>query len=289
MASISTDELRNLAASAVGKYLDGEGSLTDMVVKVASGKSLTAEQVKRVCEMVYHDAYEKHFKSASSPDKYVSFDPPESALAIQRLRATQVTSKTASSPTPFSRHSQMDKIASAPMHAGKYQPLNAFDGLVKNAKAPDVNWENPLGDVYRIRQNIVEAVKELEGRYASLNSNEKNAMFELFAHAADAAKSGYGISGILHAMVEGASVEDLPPKIASQTLDDVTLHLGKKGFRLDFDKTAMTAEVNPEHPLPRAFTKVATIRRDLSVLTAALADVRADIKELDQRVANGLH
>ena len=54
---ITKGYLRELACSAASDFLENQTPLTEAVVKVASacGKDLTAEHVRRISEMTYHD------------------------------------------------------------------------------------------------------------------------------------------------------------------------------------------------------------------------------------------
>lgn len=84
----SETELRSYAYDASTEFLQNGTPLTDAVVKVASTiMPLTDEHVRRICEMTYHNTYERLFKEASSPDKYISFDPPNAIEACERLRS----------------------------------------------------------------------------------------------------------------------------------------------------------------------------------------------------------
>lgn len=84
----SETELRSYAYDASTDFLQNGTPLTDAVVKVASMvMPLTDEHVRRICEMTYHNTYERMFKEASSPDKYISFDPPNAIEACERLRS----------------------------------------------------------------------------------------------------------------------------------------------------------------------------------------------------------
>ena len=97
---ITRGALLSLANEASTDFLINGTPLTEAVVKVASSSSLdfTAEHVRRICEMTYHSVYERMHKSASGPDKYVSFDPPDARRAAQELRATKVAAASRSRP-----------------------------------------------------------------------------------------------------------------------------------------------------------------------------------------------
>lgn len=283
--SLTSDDLTALASRAVSMYFAGEGSLTDTITKVGSSADtpLTAEHVKRICEMAFRDAYEKHYKQASGQDRYVSFDPPESTVVIKNLRAGRSHAKTASAShlLRVGDMNMLDKTASAPMHPKKYQPLNAFDSMTKSAKAPEILFENPLGDVYRLRQNIFEAIRDMESRYASVDASEKHAMFELFGHAAAAARQGHGVADVLYACM--GDDDSFPPKVAEYVATEVTTHLGRKGFSIS-DGVKVASDVNPNHPLPLTFKKVAEFLRTKLELEMALVDLRKDLREFDEQL-----
>ena len=134
---ITKGYLRELACSATSDFLENQTPLTEAVVKVASacGKDLTAEHVRRICEMTYHDAYERMHKETATADRYISFDPPDPNTAIGMLRARRVESPEKVASFSGNGVGQMTKFASAGGRA-KFEPANAFDALVGSVAAP---------------------------------------------------------------------------------------------------------------------------------------------------------
>ena len=61
---ITAADLKAISREAASDYLSEGTDPTDAVVKAASlfGRDLTNEHVRRVCEMTYHDIFERQFR-----------------------------------------------------------------------------------------------------------------------------------------------------------------------------------------------------------------------------------
>ena len=89
--SKTQEELVQAARAATTDYITNGTNLTDAVVKAASAITpLTSEHVRRICEMTYHDAYERMFAEKTGMLQYVSFDPPDAIRASELLDALQL-------------------------------------------------------------------------------------------------------------------------------------------------------------------------------------------------------
>ena len=84
-------ELVTAARTATTDYIQNGTDLTEAVVKAASAlQPITSEHVRRICEMTYHDAYERMFAEKTGMYQYVSFDPPDAIRAAEMLDALQL-------------------------------------------------------------------------------------------------------------------------------------------------------------------------------------------------------
>ena len=89
--SKTQQELVQAARAATTDYMQNGTDLTEAVVKAASAiQPLTSEHVRRICEMTYHDAYERAFAEKTGMLQYVSFDPPDAIRAAEMLDALQL-------------------------------------------------------------------------------------------------------------------------------------------------------------------------------------------------------
>lgn len=108
-------QLVQAARAAATDYIQNGTDLTDAVVKVASDmQPITSEHVRRICEMTYHDAYERLFAEKTGMYQYVSFDPPNAILAAEMLDAIQLG---------VNQQHNFDKLASKTMKRTTKQRL----------------------------------------------------------------------------------------------------------------------------------------------------------------------
>ena len=107
--SKTQEELVQAARAATTDYITNGTNLTDAVVKAASAITpLTSEHVRRICEMTYHDAYERMFAEKTGMLQYVSFDPPDAIRASELLDALQLG---------LNNQANFDKLASDPIRS----------------------------------------------------------------------------------------------------------------------------------------------------------------------------
>lgn len=284
LSSITAEDLKMIAREATSDHLQNSTPLTDAVVKAASlfDRPLTDEHVRRICEMSYHDTFERMFKGASGPDRYISFDPADAVEAAARLRAERVSStrmKTASVPTfaPI-----MEKAAFAPTSRRKFQPRNFLDDA-KEASADNVVWFDPLSEIRHVRSELSEAVTALENELSGLDGAEKMGMLDLVSQAYQAWKDGSSIPTVLHACLSHTGSEKIASGAAAEILDELTLQLGKIGLPLEAEKVA-SARVNPNHPLPQVFNKVAGFRHRRLHVEYALEELKADLGRVNEEI-----
>ena len=118
-------QLVQAAREATTDYITNGTDLTEAVVKAASAITpVTSEHVRRICEMTYHDAYERMFAEKTGMYQYVSFDPPDAILASEMLDALQLG---------LNNQANFDKLAEKPVHSGMGNLLPA-DGNFNEAE-----------------------------------------------------------------------------------------------------------------------------------------------------------
>ena len=284
-ASVTPDDLRSLAREAASEHMSLGTNLTDAVVKAASmyDAPLTSEHVRRVCEMTYHDVFERKFREAGGTDRYISFDPPDAAEASSRLRSEKVASVQVQERNRPMTNSLIEKVAHVAGVARRTR-VNAFDEITKQADGAPVSWYNPLGEVCYVKDRLREARNELQTRLSTLEGSEKFAMMELTAQAYQAYKQGTAVAGILHSCVSclktAEYVDGILPKIAEDLAHDLANH----GCSLDSEKVASFGTPNPNHPVPRAFKKVADFRNERIHVEYALSEIVSQLDRVNQEL-----
>ena len=285
---ISTDALMDIARKATGHYLARGTDLTTAVVKEAGASHLplTEEHVRRICEMTYHEAFERAFhQKRGSMDRYISFDPPDAVQCAKELKAMAVE-KTAAAPPQRRALSPVEFLKTASALAGetpreKYKPLNAYLATVLTPNVEKVashdRWHAPTGDLVRAQQNMREAVRKVELDCESAAYEAKVASVTLSAQATQACKDGADISEVLDLCYHAAESAGITVKVAHDTVCEIAEALRSHGFDTRVrEKTASYAEANLAHPIAQLFVKVASLRDQHNVLSVAADELRAE-------------
>jgi hypothetical protein len=288
LTPMTPEALRAIARQASSDHFTQGTDLTTAVVKAASltGMPLTNEHVRRVCEMTYHDAFERAWRETPGQDRYVSFDPPDAVLASQQINAVKVASTSRRSAMQVVTASSTEKVASA---SRRFDTRAAYGRAVDAAFAPVENpakiaYANPLGEVQALRSSMREAITELEAREATLSSSDKYASAELAAQAEQACKEGHKVGQVLFACVSPFETAGYD-KVAEDLVHELAAHLVGHGFSVSTrEKTGSAQQVNPNHPLPIAFEKVASFRREHVKVAMALESLRRDYSDLRRRI-----
>jgi hypothetical protein len=284
-APITRDTLQGLARAAAAEFLTNRTPLTDAVVKQASayGADLTSEHVRRICEMTYHDVYERLHRQGSGADRYVSFDPPNAEKAASRLNAQKVASAVRGT-VSSSGGLMTEKSASAPQGRVRFQPANAFTELMNEAptqEAPD----DLVRQLRELHQNIKEASLELSAEAHALKAAEQASWLETLDLAYGLAKEGASLDDLLRAGLSGVDWEATSTETATEVASKLASFLMDKeartvGFRMS--KTASEGEVDTDHPFPRAFAKSAGMADRRIQVTLALSDINADLARVNE-------
>lgn len=276
---ISEDDLRAMAREASSLFLGGSQSPTDAVIKVASGRpGVTDQHVRRVCEMTYHDIFERSFRDSPGPDRLVSFDPPDATKVAAAVRATYIQSfqdKVASSRGGPS----MDKTAEAPVGAAP-AAKNAFLAAVRLDGDPAGMKKEARSFLKRTRADLVEAERDLRTQVSSATGSEKLAFFELARELVDAVRNGVPPLLAVEACVEFAKTAQVSDAVLEGLAVDLLGVVRRAGCDLQHEKVAHDQRllVNDRHPLCARAVKVAELRGFKVHGEAALSDV------LEQRV-----
>jgi hypothetical protein len=287
--SITKEYLQQMAQAATTDFLSNGTPLTEAVVKQASacGANLTAEHVRRICEMTYHDAYERMHKQASSADRYIVFDPPDAAIAAEVLQAEKVAAapKRTSS---FAGGIMTEKHASAEVRAPKFRPANAFDQLVKQASNDHLSEFQDAQSLRRLKSvhdGVKEAATAIKADIESLNGAIFTTRQELSKIAYAECKNGIAVEDVLHACFSGTDWNQTTEATASKIASDLSEFLLRKEQRtagLHLQKTASFGDLNPDHPLPATFSKLAALEEKHIHLEIALGQMNADAERVGQ-------
>lgn len=285
---ISPDMLMSIARQAAGEFLARGTDLTTAVVKEASASRLplTDEHVRRICEMTYHEAFERSFhQKRGSLDRYISFDPPDAIQCAKELKAMTVEKK-ASAPMQGRTLAPTEFLKAASALAGtppreKYQPVNAFLATVLTPNVEKVaaedNWHNPMGEIARAHQELREAIKKVELDLVSTEHEAKIAAAQLMAQSVQACKDGADVSDVLNLCYHAAEGAGVTVKIAHDTVCEIAELLKSHGFDTRTrEKTASYEEPNLAHPIATGFAKVASLRDAQAHLATAAEDLRSE-------------
>ena len=289
---VSDSDLRSLAREATTRFLGGEGSLTNCVAKVASActHTLTAEHVRRVCEMSYHDTFEREWRKQAGGSRFVSFDPP-CAKEAARLYCVQKTAAAQLARNTVTGSPVLDKIASAPVpYVPEPPPIrNAFQSAMSISPVDrELGVREALHTLKTASRDVREAITQLETEIGSSKTAE------LYAHPAlgrqarqaclDGATPGQALAVCEHFLKEA---QDIPEEIAV----DVLTHLVEDMIIGEVfpEKTALAAPPNPQHPLNRLVVKVAHVRLGRLQREIALDDLRTDQTRLEKELSSELY
>jgi hypothetical protein len=179
------------------------------------------------------------------------------------------------------------KQASVPV-ASPYAARNAFfEATQVDTEKVAERWHAPGREALNLRHMLKSAEDDLAGRVQSADQARIFAMLSLVKQAEQACKEGATVGMVLHACTAGAS--ELSPKVAAAVVDDLVVALSEKGYDAASVKWASAPEVNPNHPLPGLFTKVAALLDEQLTLAFAYEEVEQDRRRLDRELSKILH
>ena len=275
--SISDQDLREAAKHASSSYLQDGTDLTDAVVKAASGipSTLTDEHVKRLCEMTYHETYERMFRNENGSDRLVTFDPPNAKEASARLRAEKVASAVTRLRTT-STSGEVEKSASARIKLPRvFTPTNVFDEKTASVHAEsDIAWNDPYAEARLLEKTLRDQLDQLKTASASNHTGAQDVLLELMDHVQYAAFEGASAGQILELAMEGASAHQVPATYVQKMASLVTDGMTHRGISLE-SKTASAAVPNLAHPIATLAAKLAEHLYEKAVADEAIGDIRA--------------
>jgi len=206
------------------------------------------------------------------------------------LNAAKVASAQART-TSTSGSLMTEKIASAQPRV-KFQRANAFDELMKTASGEDEAFENKklARQVQDLDRNLREASSALEGQIEACKTASAMAWDALVKTAYNTYKDGHSLEEVLHAGFSGmdSSVNHAEAtKVASQ-LAEFFADKVEKTAGLKVHRTQRLGEIDPDHPLPSRFNKMAALATQRAHMEIALSDLQRDRKYLNEEISETL-
>ena len=278
--SITDQDLREAAKTASSSYLQNGTDLTDAVVKAASGipSTLTDEHVKRLCEMTYHETYERMFRNETGSDRLVSFDPPNAKEASARLRSEKVASVTVRLRDAASAPHVGEKTASAVASIRlprPFTPINVFDEKTATASGDSsVPWNDAYAEARLLEKTLRQQVEQLKTASASNHTGAQDVLLELMDHVQHATFDGATAGQVLELAMEGAAEQDIPEIYVQKMASLLTDGMRHRKISLD-GKIASAAVPNLKHPIAVLGAKLASHLYEKAVADEALSDIRA--------------
>jgi hypothetical protein len=232
--SKSQEELVHAARTATTDYIQNGTDLTEAVVKAASAiQPLTQEHVRRICEMTYHDAYERLFAEKTGMYQYVTFDPPDAIKAsemldaiqmevahqplLNKLASTQMDKKESDKYATRNKEASFEqtKIASMP---SKFQRMNTHELWVKAASGNSLPDHNPTRELQQVHRDLKDSISTVKSDLYSAEQNEKLAMIDMVKQAKAGLSAGHSMEQVLHAAL---SVVDTTEPFMAKTAHDL--------------------------------------------------------------------
>ena len=277
--TITDQDLREAAKSASSDYLREGTSLTDAVVKAASGipSTLTDEHVKRLCEMTYHETYERMFRNENGSDRLITFDPPNAKVASARLRAEKVASATVRLRTDAANRESAEKTASAVSRIRLprvFAPTNVFDEKTASAASASVTWNDPYAEARLLEKTLRDQSEQLKTASASSAAGAQDTLIELLDHAGYAHAEGVTAAQILELAMEGAA-DSAPPAFVQKMASVLADGLRHRKIPLEAKVAGAYGEPNLKHPIAVLGAKVAHYLFEKAVADEALVDINA--------------
>jgi hypothetical protein len=282
-----------MAREAASEFLRGVVDPTNAVIKVASacGRSLTNEHVRRICEMTYHDVYERSFRDSPGPDRLVSFDPPDATKAADAVRTTQIASfhdKVASS----RGGGAMGKTAEAPPIGRAPAAKNAFLSVVSTAPEDRTHLvKEARFQVRDTHRQLREAARQLETEVHSAAGSEKIAFIEMQDTVLSVVRNGAPPLLVMEACLEFAKTASSDAGLLSGMATDLIRFLDRCGVDLQPEKTASMEHfrINEAHPLRVQAIKVAELRGFRVRGELALQDIREQMVRVERELQDALY
>lgn len=262
LQSVNEDDLRRMAKKATSLHLSEGLTLGDAVVKVASGfgQPLTTEHVRRVCEMSYHDTFERSFKQASGGARVVSFDPADAEKVAEAVQAKFI-------------ESHQDKLGSAGRSEGLMQEKTAYSPGFQIPDAPnafsmamssfqdndEVSHLEKVAELRQGKEDMQEAVKEMSARVGSTKLAELHAYRELGQAVRQEVSEGNEPWDVLACCTSFLKKANISEDIIESVIGDLASDMVEGGVEFT-KKASLDFYPNTDHPLARKVVKVGELR-----------------------------
>jgi hypothetical protein len=282
--------LRQMAREASSMYMNQGVDLTDAVVKAASacGSPLTSEHVRRVCEMSYHDAFERSFRSAEGDNRVVSFDPPEASKVASIIRAAQVQSFQ----DKIAATAAVEEVEKMADYSWKPKaPPNAFSAMVG---AIATNPAGRLQEGRALLTKTAEATKEAEHllrlEIGTLKSAGLLAYQDLGKQVREeVVNNGASPERVLSACVSFMKEAGAPDVICEDVIADLAADMLRAGLELHAKRASLyDVAPNPSHPLCGKATKLASLRSQRLHREYALEEVLSGRDRVERELKSSL-
>ena len=282
-----------MASAATTMYLREGTPLTEAVTKIAGAhhRPLTVEHARRICEMTYHDAYERVFRDPSQ-SSVVSFDPPDAEKVGSDIRAAQVQSfrdKLATADAAAASGGS-EKAASAPGWSPPAARNHFLEHLATGTPMEDRSVPEARDILKTASTAVRDAVKEVEVRVGTAKLAHFHAYGDLRQQVRHEVTQGASASGVL-AAVSSLMPEGTSDKIASGIIEDLAETLLEDGEDLDVKEASASLSdfaVNRAHPLAARVQKVASLRGFRVSGEIALSDLRDQQARVERELQSTL-
>jgi len=281
-----------MAREASSMHMDQGMELTSAVVKVASSfeSPLTSEHVRRVCEMTYHDVFERSFRDSQGANRVVSFDPPEADKVAVAVRAEQVRSfqdKVAAASSPSE---ETEKMASTATWRPE-PPPNAFSASVgQYERHPEVGLLEGRSLLAKTAEAVKEAEKQLRLEIGTIKSASLAAYQELGRQVRfEVINNNVSPEQVLTACASFMKEAGAPDQICEGVIVDLAADMLRAGLDLH-EKRASLYDVAPNraHPLCQKASKVAGLRTQRVHREYALEDILTGRQRVDRELQSSL-
>jgi len=281
-----------MAREAARTHVDEGLDLDSAVVKAASAfeHPLTHEHLRRVCEMTYHDTFERLWKQASGSTRMVSFDPASAEKVVAMMHAEKVASAQVAHGSTGEGES-FEKVASAVLEIPEPpRPANAFSSLMEKCEgSKEANLLEARSILRTTRRDLQDAIEALDSEIQTAKHAEWLAHREFGQQARQACLQGATPGQVLavceHFLKEAEVEHDVAVAVLANLASDMIsggIEITEKGASLD------GIVPNLDHPLRARVLKVAGLRGTRVKGEIALDDLIHDRERVEREMRSAL-
>ena len=292
LQQVTEGALREMAREASSMHLNQGTDLTEAVVKVASAydQPLTSEHVRRVCEMTYHDVFERSFRGSNGPDRVVSFDPPEATKVAAAVRARQISSfRDKVAAAPQGEVQETEKAAAAPVWMPE-RPQNAFSSMMAGYGADaDAPKQDARAVLTKAASAVTEAERTLRIELGSIKNAQVLAYRELGRQVRQEVINGFVPEQVLSACTFFMKQAGAPDEVVEDVLVDLARDMLSAGSDLNEKRADLgNFAPNASHPLCSKAAKVADLRSQRLHREYALEEVLSGRARVERELRSDL-